>query len=168
MKRNGMTGIVMGVMVFLCVGNVYGKKDKAAELDSIFQRVKTEDVRIEIDRVISASVPNTTRFNPRGFLEIADSTAKGKLPFFGKAYSVPYGDANGVEFDGKMSRKLVEKKKKAIELRFDIQAKNENYQFFVQLFPGGNTSVRLNSNQRESISYDGDYTFFNSRGNKAD
>lgn len=154
--------IVMMLSVFAGVSG----KDKAAVVDSLFRRVQAEGYRVDVDRVTTASVPNTDRFTPRGFVEVNDTVAKGQLPFFGKAYSLPYGDTSGINFDGKAEGYTVARKKKEVEVRFTVRNKNESYQFFIQLYPGGKAFVRMNSNQRESVSYSGDYVFFNDRTEK--
>ena len=116
------------------------KAEKAAQLEQEFQQ-------------------DLSRFNPRGKFVITDSVAKGTLPFFGRAYSLPYGEGGGIEFDGVMkdqSLKIEHKKKRKILIyRFSITAKNDTYQISMEISGGGNCSVNLNSNNRAQISYSG-------------
>lgn len=96
---------------------------------------------------------------PRGKFVITDSVAKGTLPFFGRAYSLPYGEGGGIEFDGVMkdqSLKIEHKKKRKILFTvFLSPPKTNTYQISMEISGGGNCSVNLNSNNRAQISYSG-------------
>ena len=71
------------------------KTEKAARLEQDFQDtvslVETNQFMVKIDRVFPQGGHDLTRFNPRGEISIKDSIAEGQLPFFGRAYSLPYG-----------------------------------------------------------------------------
>lgn len=162
MSRQFVLLFVFSLIFGMSGSSVFGK-EKENVLDSLYNRAKSEAYRIEVTRVMSASVPNTDRFNPSGFIVVDDSLVQTQLPFFGKAYSSRYGEDAGIDIDGTAENIKIERKKKQVDIRFDIRNKNERYQFFIQLFPGGNASMRLNSNQREAISYYGTYKFFNAR-----
>ncbi|MEG2181250.1 MAG: DUF4251 domain-containing protein [Bacteroidales bacterium] len=162
MSRQFVLLFVFSLIFGMSEFSVFGK-EKGDLLDSLYNQAKSEAYRIEVTRVMSASVPNTDRFNPSGFMEVNDSLVQARLPFFGKAYSSRYGEDAGINIEGTAENMKIERKKKQVDIRFDIRDKNERYQVFIQLFPGGNASVRLNSNQREAISYYGTYKFFNAK-----
>lgn len=139
------------------------KEEKAAQQEQAFQKTKalieSKHFQVDIDRVYPQTGHDVSRFNPRGKMTVTDSLAKGNLPFFGRAYSLPYGEGGGIEFDGPMkdqSIKLIEKKKKkAILYRFTVTGKNDTYQISIEAAPGGSCSVNLASNNRTQISYSG-------------
>ena len=121
--------------------------------------IESNHFQFELNRVYPQGGQDLSRFNPRGKFVITDSVAKGTLPFFGRAYSLPYGEGGGIEFDGVMkdqSLKIEHKKKRKILIyRFSITAKNDTYQISMEISGGGNCSVNLNSNNRAQISYSG-------------
>lgn len=140
------------------------KEEKAAKLEKAFEEtralVESKQFQIDIDRVYPQRGGDVTRFNPRGKITVRDSMAKGDLPFFGRAYSLPYGEGGGIEFDAPMKGltiKTVEKKKKkkTISFNFTVTGKNDTYQLSIDVAPGGACSVNLNSNNRAQISYSG-------------
>lgn len=139
------------------------KAEKAAQLEQEFQQtrqlIESNHFQFELNRVYPQGGQDLSRFNPRGKFVITDSVAKGTLPFFGRAYSLPYGEGGGIEFDGVMkdqSLKIEHKKKRKILIyRFSITAKNDTYQISMEISGGGNCSVNLNSNNRAQISYSG-------------
>jgi hypothetical protein len=135
------------------------KAEKAAQLEQEFQQTRQLIESNQLNRVYPQGGQDLSRFNPRGKFVITDSVAKGTLPFFGRAYSLPYGEGGGIEFDGVMkdqSLKIEHKKKRKILIyRFSITAKNDTYQISMEISGGGNCSVNLNSNNRAQISYSG-------------
>lgn len=89
-----------------------------------------------------------------------DTIATGKLPFFGRAYSVPYGEGGGIEFEeAKLlneSIKVIQKRKKQfIMYSFQVRNRNDIFSFYVEIYSNGHCSVKVNSNKRASISYSG-------------
>ncbi|MEG1738278.1 MAG: DUF4251 domain-containing protein [Odoribacter sp.] len=154
--------------LFLFVGSLpvsaqkkNSKEEKAARLEEAFQKtqvlVKSNHFKINIDRVYTQSGQDVSRFNPSGEIIITDSVAKGNLPFFGRAYSLPYGEGGGIEFDGPVKdRSILEKKKKrALIYQFSVAGGNDTYQFNIDIAPSGGCTVNLMSNNRAYISYSG-------------
>ena len=115
------------------------KAEKAAQLEQEFQQtrqlIESNHFQFELNRVYPQGGQDLSRFNPRGKFVITDSVAKGTLPFFGRAYSLPYGEGGGIEFDGVMkdqSLKIEHKRKENPDLPFSITAKNDTYQIWKQ------------------------------------
>ena len=135
------------------------KAEKAAQLEQEFQQtrqlIESNHFQFELNRVYPQDGQDLSRFNPRGKFVITDSVAKGTLPFFGRAYSLPYGEGGGIEFDGVMKDQSLKMKRKILIYRFSITAKNDTYQISMEISGGGNCSVNLNSNNRAQISYSG-------------
>lgn len=142
------------------------REEKAAQIEKAFQEmqqlVASKHFEIDIDRVYPQSGHDVTRFNPRGKITIQDSLAKGHLPFFGRAYSLPYGDGGGIEFDAPMQEvktKVTEKrKKKLILFSFSVPSQNDMFQVQIEVVPAGGCSINVNSNNRAHISYSGTLT----------
>ena len=142
------------------------KAEKLVQLEKEFIRIKalveSNRFNIEIDRVYPQSGRDVSRFNPRGYITVNDSIAKGHLPFFGRAYSLPYGNGGGVEFDAPVkdrSVKITDKqKKKIITYRFSVPGDNDLFQISIDFTAGENCQVSLISNNRTHISYSGRVT----------
>lgn len=99
--------------------------------------------------------------NNEGELFIMDTVVTGHMPFFGRAYNIPYGDGGGMEFKKtkleKESIKVFQKKKKQyIEYKFTVRKDGDVFNFHVEIYANGKCSVNVNSNNRASISYSGE------------
>lgn len=128
------------------------------QFQKMMMLVESNRFQIDIDQVYPLNGSDLTRFNPEGTITVTDSIAKGKLPYFGRAYNLPYG-GGGIEFDNPVKDreiKAVEKKKKtSVFYKFSVSGKDDVYRFSIDIFPNGTCSVNLNSNNRRNISYSG-------------
>lgn len=134
-------------------------QSKEASLDSLYQRIQEDSWRIDVNRVSSATMPNTERFNPTGYVEMKGVMVKGELPFFGKAYQLNYDGKSGIVFNGQAEQMKVEKKAKQVEVQFEVKNGTENFKLYIQFYLNGKAYIRLSSTQREASSYDGTYQF---------
>lgn len=142
------------------------RKDKAVQdslrhqqLQNMLALVQSNHFEVNMDRVYPPNGADLTRFNPEGSFTMKDSTAKGKLPYFGRAYSLTYGNSGGIEFDNTITArkiKIVEKKKNAfVHYEFSVPGENDVYRFNISIFPNGSCNFSINSNNRANISYSG-------------
>lgn len=158
--------ILIVFMLLFTEGIQAQRKNKAEQEIKIEQQfkalqdlIRSNHFQVTIDRVYPMNGADLTRFNPEGTITVTDSTAKGKLPYFGRAYTLPYGEGGGIEFDGLIKKrevKIIEKKRKSsILYQFHVAGQNDVYRITIQSFPGGTCSVSINSNNRRNISYSG-------------
>jgi hypothetical protein len=79
------------------------------------------------------------------------------LPFFGRGYSgVGYGGGNGMKFEGKPTVYTVEKTKKAFLIKANVKGEWDSYFILLSVYFKGSAYLSVNSNNRSSISYDGE------------
>lgn len=90
-------------------------------------------------------------------MEFHPDLIKSYLPFFGRGYGgLPYGGDNGMEFEGKPTVYTVEKTKKAYVIKAEVKGERDSYSIMLSVYFEGNAYLVINSNNRSSISYDGD------------
>lgn len=89
-------------------------------------------------------------------LEVKGDTLVSYLPYFGRAYNVPYGGGKGLNFTAPISEYHTAKDHNGATL-ITMQAVNEEdiYSFRLLIFPNGSSSIDLTSREREPISYSG-------------
>lgn len=92
--------------------------------------------------------PNFVKFSP----ELIESW----MPFFGRAYSVSYGGDSGLKFEGKPEIFTVEKKRKDYMVEAKVQSNNDTYTINLSVSFEGSSSMSISSNNRASISYNGE------------
>ena len=89
-------------------------------------------------------------------------TIESYLPFFGRAYSVDYGGEGGIKFVGKPTEFNVVtlKAEKGYNINATIKAPKDYYKLHLSVTPVGNATLIVDSNQRSSISYQGEIEKF--------
>lgn len=78
------------------------------------------------------------------------------LPFFGRAFNVAYGGDGGIKFEGIPENIKVEKNKKSYTVKASVKGTNDFYNLVFSIFFDGGATLSINSNNRESISYNGE------------
>jgi hypothetical protein len=103
-------------------------------------------------KTINLTSGDTVEFHPE--LIMCD------LPFFGRAYSSSYGGDSGMKFEGKPTVFSIEKTKKVYVIKAEIKGELDTYSLLLSIYFEGSASLSINSNNRSSISYDGDIKEF--------
>jgi hypothetical protein len=100
------------------------------------------------------SVDLTTNFNYVNFLP---EFIKSELPFFGRATgNVSYGGDGGLNFEAIPSDYVFEKGNKSYTIKGVVKDKNDSYRLVLTVFFEGSASLSITSNNRSSISYNGE------------
>ena len=89
-------------------------------------------------------------------VEVRNDTLFSYLPYFGRAYNVPYGGGKGLNFSHPIEN-YQEYQKKNGQRHIEIGLTNEEdtYMYTIEVFDNGNSSVEVWSRQRERIFYTG-------------
>lgn len=172
--------LIIGILIFSSF--VVTAREKKAKVDTaafnrIVELVKSKIFYITLDDAFpsgNSSIVIDSKYGKKtiggeghvslamnqGEIFLMDTIATGKLPFFGRAYSVPYGEGGGIEFEeAKLlneSLKVIQKRKKQfIMYSFQVRNRNDIFSFYVEIYSNGHCSVKVNSNKRASISYSG-------------
>ena len=90
-------------------------------------------------------------------LKVAGDTLRSYLPYFGRAYTAPLdGRGGGIDF---LSKNFEYNQKARKKGGWDITIKPKDVsdvrEMFLVIFENGNASLRVSSNNRETISYNG-------------
>lgn len=94
-------------------------------------------------------------------IEFHPDLIKSYLPFFGRGYAgIGYGGDSGMEFEGKPTVYTVEKNKKAYVIKAEVKGERDSYTIMLSVYFEGNAYLVINSNNRSSISYDGEIAAF--------
>ncbi len=105
---------------------------------------------------------NTLRYGskmvtPDFFLQMRGDSLRSYLPYLGNAFRSSYGDTDGVlDFDLPVRNLQVAKTKKHVtRLEMDIHKTRERFHVVVELEDDGRAVIRVSSNDRDPISFDG-------------
>ena len=92
-------------------------------------------------------------------LQLKNDSAFAFLPYFGVAYSAPYGGGEGgIKFAEPMMNYSVKPNKKSNgwDIYFKINAKDCVYEFYMSIFTNGSSMFTVNSFNRDVITFNGE------------
>lgn len=98
--------------------------------------------------------------SPDYSLEVKGDTLISYLPYYGRAYNVPYGGGNGLNFTAPIAEYRTEKGRKGATL-VTIKVSNDEdiYTYLLEIYDTGSTTIDVTSRERESIRYSGEMQF---------
>lgn len=161
MKRLSLV-LIMGIA--LCVGgqslfaanNDSKKSKKEQKKEEVKEILDSGNYTIDVNRALpmnGRSVNLTSSYS----LELRSDSAISYLPYFGRAYSVPYGGGDGLRFEKAITDySLSYDKKGTAKIQFKARTEEDNFSFNVQVFSNGSTSISVTPVNRQAISYHGE------------
>ena len=111
-------------------------------------------------RSVSPSGGKTIQITSDYNLQASEGIYSASLPYFGRAYTAPYGGGGGIEFKGEPENLQMERNesKYNITVSFEIEGENDRYTVHLKVTSGGYGTMVINSRNRASISYYGQVT----------
>lgn len=95
--------------------------------------------------------------NNSNYVEFKPDKITSEMPFFGRAYSgVAYNRDGGLKFEGKPKEFTVKKGKKDYQIKAVVKGDTDVYSLFLSVFFEGSATLTISSNDRSTISYNGE------------
>lgn len=132
------------------------KEKKEMKQKAVRELVLSEKYKIDVDRAIPARGRSVSLTSPYS-IEIRNDSVISYLPYYGRAYSIPYGGGEGLNFKAPISDYKIEwDKKGTAKVRFIAQSTEDRFSFNIDIFSNGSSSIFVNMQNRQSISFQGD------------
>jgi len=89
-------------------------------------------------------------------LQVKGDTLVSYLPYFGRAYNVPYGGGKGLNFTAPIKEyQAVKGSKGNTQVLIRVDSEEDILTYTLDIFSNGSTSIDVTARNRESISYSG-------------
>ena len=134
-------------------------EEKAAQMAELSANVtnalNNRDYKIAIDRMYP--MRGSSRHVSFGYsVEVRNDTLISYLPYFGRAYNVPYGGGKGLNFSAPIgSYQEFMKRNGQRHIEIGVANDEDTYFYTIEVFDNGSSSVDVRARQRERISYSG-------------
>lgn len=133
------------------------KKEKREEKkEAVKKLIISQDYKIDVINAIpmrGRSIPLTSSYS----LAIKNDSVISYLPYFGRAYSVPYGGGNGLIFKEPIKTYTMETDRKGnANIKFNTRSPEDSYEFRIKVFPNGSASIDVSMHNRQSINFLGE------------
>lgn len=136
------------------------KKDKKEETaQKVRTAIDSNCFKIEVNQMTPMSGPYkmlTSEYS----VEIRNDSVYSRLPYFGRAYNVPYGGGKGLNFSEPLSEYMAKYHRKGkVEIKFVTRNEEDKYTYRIVIYPNASATVNVNSTNRQPISYQGELVF---------
>jgi hypothetical protein len=133
-------------------------KTATETIGEVTRKVESKDVTVTVlyaNPLRMKQVILTSEYD----LCIKNDSAFAYLPYFGVAYSAPYGSSEGgIKFAEPMNDYVItpNKKSNGWDIRFKIRSKEDIYEIFMNIFNNGSALFSVTSQKRDMISFSGE------------
>lgn len=152
--------ILLCGMVSACAVSEEAKREKA-----ISKALLAREVRNGIENrhfTIDVKTCHPMRSRPINLSTLYSLAVKGDtiisyLPYFGRAYSVPYGGGKALNFQGRISAyEAGEVKNGEYLINIGVSNDEDDYVYRIQMFDNGRADIEVRSRNRDRIYFTGD------------
>jgi hypothetical protein len=163
MMKKYQVSIVMALLAAVllcgCATSEERAAQKAEQVKKVTAALNRRQYKIAIARMYPMNGPSKTV--TYGYsVEVKNDSLFSYLPYFGRAYNVPYGGGKGLNFSapiGSYQEEVAKNGKRRIEI--GLTNEEDTYLYILEVFDNGSSTVSVMSRQREQISYSGDMEF---------
>lgn len=158
MKTNQCIIITM-FLTMATVPNVFAQTKrelKEQKEQAVKEKIVSENYKISVNTAYprrGRNIQLTSTYS----VEIRKDSVMSYLPFYGRAYSIPYGGGDGLIFKAPLAEYEMEMNKKGTaKVKFTARTPEDKFTFNISVFSNGSASINVNMQNRESISFSGE------------
>ena len=157
--RNIRLFFFVGIVLFFGGQSLYSqnkKERKEQKAKEIKEMIENGRFTIEVDRALpmgGRTVHLTTPYS----LEMRGDSAISYLPYFGRAYSLPYGGGDGMRFEESITDYQCSfNKKGTAQIQFRTRSDDDTFAFSVQVFSNGSATINVTPVNKQNITFYGE------------
>ena len=147
--------LLLALLVGIPTLSAQSKKEKKEQKKEAVKKL-IENYKIDVNTAMpmrGRSIPLTSSYS----LEIRNDSVISYLPYYGRAYSIPYGGGDGLNFKAVLKEYSMKMDKKGnAVIEFIARNPEDRYEYRVKVFPNGSASIDVNMQNRQSISFQGE------------
>lgn len=150
--------ILMGIVLlfggqFLFAQNKGEKEQLSTEVKEM---IDGKQFTIDVNRALPMG-GNSVNLTSSYSFELKGDSAISYLPYYGRAYSVPYGGGDGLRFEKPIAEYECSYDKKGVaNIKFVTRTDDDRYRFSIQIYPGGSAYINVSPTNKQSISFLGE------------
>lgn len=150
---------LLGIVLLTGGQSLYSqtKKEKKEQKEKeIKEMIDERRFTINVDRALPMRGRTVNLTSPYS-LEMRGDSAISYLPYFGRAYSLPYGGGDGLRFEESITDyQSTFNKKGTARIKFVARTKEDTFRFDVQVFSNGSSIINVTPTNRQQITYQGE------------
>jgi hypothetical protein len=159
MKKIALTAL-LGILALAVVGCSATRTARPSEADTAKARQVSKMLdehlyKADFNRAHPMSAPSFPLTSPY-FVSVIGERVESFLPYFGRAYNVPYGGGEGLRFAAPISDYAEKVTKRGVrEITFRAKTQEDVYDFRLSVTPQGECNLSIAPGQKQQISFSG-------------
>lgn len=151
---------ILAALILISGGQILSAQSKKEKNEQkakdIKEMVEEQRFTIDVDRALPMSGSSINLTSPYS-LEMRGDSVISYLPYYGRAYSLPYGGGDGMRFTKTVNDyRCAFNKKGTAEIKFTARTDDDTYRFDIRVYPNGSSSIQVLPTNKQTISYDGE------------
>lgn len=132
------------------------KEKKELKKQAVEKLITSGKYKIDVNRALPARGRSVMLISPYS-VEIRNDSIISHLPYYGRAYSIPYGGGEGLNFKAPLTDyKLDWDKKGTAKIKFTARSTEDKFDFDIDIFSNGSSTIFVNMQNRQSINFQGE------------
>lgn len=132
------------------------KEKRELKKQAVEKLITSGKYKIDVNRALPARGRSVMLTSPYS-VEIRNDSVISYLPYYGRAYSIPYGGGEGLNFKAPITDYQVDRDKKGTaKIKFSTQSREDKFDFTIDVFSNGSSTIFVNMQNRQSISFNGE------------
>lgn len=149
--------LILALLMGLPTLSAQSKREKREQKkEAVKKLIVSENYKIDVNTALpmrGRSVPLTSLYS----LEIRNDSVISYLPYYGRAYSIPYGGGNGLRFKAPLKEYDMQMDRKGNSvITFTARNPEDKYDFRMKVYSNGSASIDVTMQNRQSISFHGE------------
>lgn len=145
---------------FCFITVVWSQESKLSKKELVAQKITEQLNNRKFKIMVQWAYPmrgTSISLNSLYSLEIKGDTVVSYLPYYGQATTIPYGGGKALNFEARITDyQVVFSKKNYARVTFSARNEEDTYQFSINVFTNGNTSIIITPIHRDAISFGGE------------
>lgn len=153
--------IILSLLLITAMGistlSAQTKKERKELKKQVVEKLVTSGkYKIDVNRALPARGRSITLTSPYS-VEIRNDSVISYLPYYGRAYSIPYGGGEGLNFKTPITDYQLDRDKKGTaKIKFSARSREDKFDFNIDVFSNGSATIFVNMQNRQSISFNGE------------
>ncbi len=158
--KKGLIGFWLFVPLLLaCSTSHLSTKERLEKNSLIAQQVKNQVDSLDFDAEVTYMYPSRGLGRALDYgwnVRIKNDSVYSYLPYYGRAYQLPYGGGKGLNFSCPVqSYKIHQNGDGKIKVVFNVRNEEDRYVYTFYIYNNGSFDLNVFANQREQINFTG-------------
>jgi hypothetical protein len=133
------------------------ENERREQFSEMAERIEKGDFVFRARRAHPTGAPTVDLTGRNSIMAFENGRAEARLPFFGRARNIRYGQRGGINFRGDMYDVRLDKNHDRMRIRYSFTVRDfDTYRVSMDISHNGTASVTVISNNRSQISYHGE------------